>query len=407
MDQKQLENLVRRASDKMRSDDNTKGVSKYLEHFSWLLFLKVFEQVEDAAEMVAKINNESFERAIEGDDRWSVWTKKELTGPELVEFVTDDLLPNLRSLSGTPHKEKVAQMFGAVTTVMKSGFVLAEVVDIIDQVKFDSAADYHAMSVIYERLLSEMGSDASWSGEFYTPRSVVELMVTVTAPQLREVVYDPCSGSCGFLVSAYEKVKPRAKTIEERELLQEHTIFGREAGELPFLLGTMNMMLHGLLVPNNVRTNTLEADVRNVSPDDQVDVVMTNPPFGGRENPQVQQNFPIRSSATELLFLQHVIATLKPTGRCAIVAPDGVLFDDDNAFRLVRRKMLQDCNLHTLVRLPVGSFPNTPHQRLNLLFFDREGPTGGIWFYEHLVPEARRHTGRYTKRFPLRFEEFR
>ena len=173
MTQQELENLVKTASDKMRSDDNTKGVAKYLENFSWLLFLRLFEHVEDQAEMVAALDRRSFERTVGGDYRWSAWTQRDLTGPDLVEFVTDDLLPHLRGLAGTPERDKVAEIFNAVTTVMKSGYVLAEVIAIIDKVTFATSDDYHAMSVIYERLLAEMGGDASWSGEFYTPRPVV------------------------------------------------------------------------------------------------------------------------------------------------------------------------------------------------------------------------------------------
>ncbi|HWF33347.1 MAG TPA: N-6 DNA methylase [Solirubrobacteraceae bacterium] len=407
MTQQELENLVKSASDKMRSDDNTKGVTKYLEHFSWLLFLRLFEQVEDQAEMVAEMDKRSYERTVSGDYRWSAWTQRDLTGPELVDFVTTELLPHLRQLAGTPEREKVAEIFNAVSAVMKSGYVLAEVIAVIDKVSFATVADYHAMSVIYERLLAEMGGDASWSGEFYTPRPVVELMVAVTRPKLKERIYDPCSGSCGFLVSTFEHIKGGADTLAERALLQQGTLFGKEAGELPFLLGTMNMMLHGILAPNNLRTNTLEEDVSTVAPDAQYDVVLTNPPFGGRENPQVQQNFQLHTSATEVLFLQHIVAMTRGEGRVAVVAPDGVLFDDETAFKGLRRKLLTDCNLHTIVRLPVGAFPNTPHQRLNLLFFDRKGPSQGVWFYEHLVPENRRHLKhpRYNKSNPLCFEE--
>jgi type I restriction enzyme M protein len=406
--QRALENLVKQASDKMRSDDNTKGTAKYLEHFSWLLFLRVYELVEDEAEMVAQIDGRAYHRCIDGKCRWSAWTKAGLTGDPLIEFVTNELFPHLRSLSGTRRANKVAELFSAVTTVMKSGYVLAEVIAIVDKVEFQTADDYHAISVIYERLLAEMGGDASWSGEFYTPRPVVELMVKVTAPTLKESIYDPCSGSCGFLVSAYGLLAPNAKSGMQRNKLQDATLHGKEAGELPFLLGTMNMMLHGVEVPDNIRANTLEEDIRAIGPDKQYDVVLTNPPFGGKENPQVQQNFIIKTAATEVLFLQHILASLKASGRCAVVAPDGILFDADDAFCSLRRKLLSDCNLHTIVRLPIGAFPNTPHQRLNLLFFDRTGPTAGIWYYEQLVPENRRHLKhpRYNKTNPLRFDEF-
>lgn len=307
MTQTELVNLIKSASNKMRADDNTKGTAKYLEHFSWLLFLKVYESVEDERALMAQIDGRAFDRVIQGEYRWSEWTKAGLTGDQLTSFITDDLFSYLRGLAGTPEAEKVAELFQGVTAVMKSGYVLAEVVDIIDNVDFHASDDYHSMSVLYETLLSQMGADSGWSGEFYTPRPIVEFMTNVVDPQLGETVYDPCSGSCGFLVTAYEHMRQREATVKDHELLQHATYFGQESGELPFLLGTMNMMLHGVLAPNVTRRNTLEQDVRSIKPNEQHDVILTNPPFGGKENPQVQQNFPLKSTSTQLLFMQHIL----------------------------------------------------------------------------------------------------
>jgi type I restriction enzyme M protein len=406
--QQSLERLIKTASDKMRSDDNTKGTTKYLEHFSWLLFLRVFEELEDEREEEALVDGTSYQRVIEQKYSWSSWTQAGRTGDELIAFIHDDLFPYLQSLGGTPSAEKIAQIFSGVTTVMKSGYVLAEVIEVINKVDFRGAEDYHAMSVIYETLLSEMGTEAGWSGEFYTPRPIVDFMTWATAPKLGETIYDPFAGSCGFLISAFELLRDNEITVADLQRLQDDTLFGQEAGELPFLLGTMNMILHNIPSPNVVRINTLDKDVRTISPSSRHDVVLTNPPFGGKENPQVQQNFPTKSSATEVLAVQHIVASLKTTGRCAVVVPGGILFDDDSAFRAVRRKLLKDCNLHTIVRLPAGCFPHTPHQKLNLLFFDRQGPTAEIWFYELPVPENRRHLKhpRFTKTQPLTGADF-
>jgi type I restriction enzyme M protein len=394
-----LSSLVKRASDKMRADDNTKGATKYLEHFSWLLFLKAFEAVEDEQALIAEVDGRHYERVIDGQYRWSKWADGSRTGAELVSFISDELLPHLRSLAGNPLSEEVAQVFSGVTTVMRSGYVLAEVIDVIDDVDFHSAEDYHAMSVIYETLLAEMGREAGWSGEFYTPRPIIELVVRIVDPRLGERVYDPCAGSCGFLVSAYSHMGEHASTVDQWDQLQHASLYGQEAGELPYLLGVMNLMLHGIRTPNVIRANTLERDVRSIQPEEQYQVTMTNPPFGGKENPQVQQNFPVPTAATEMLFLQHIMATLKPRGRAGVVVPEGVLFRRD-AFASVKARLLAEFNLHTVVSLPEGVFAPYSEVKTNLLFFDRVGSTEQVFYTEVLSPGGRR----FTKTRPIRWE---
>lgn len=393
-----LQAKIKAASDKMRADDNTKNALRYLEQLTWLLFLRQWDAMEDERELIASVDGKTYTRVIDGDYRWSQWTHAGRTGDELIAWITGDLLPYLRSLRGSPQAEQIARLFDAVGTVMKSGYSLAEVIGIVDTIDFHAVANHHAMSVIYETLLART-ADAGWSGEFYTPRPIVEFMVELVDPRLGETVYDPCSGSCGFLASAAEHLRPQVGTTADEETLTQRSIYGQEAGDLAFFVGTMNLMLHGIDDPQMVRVNTLEQDTRNVAPFAQHDVILTNPPFGGSENPQVQQNFPARSAATELLFLQHCMAKLANNGRCAIVVPDGILYRTQQAYSSVRRRLLTEFAVTAVVRLPLGAFPAAADTRTNLLFFERgvEQPET-IRYYQVLPPGGKRA---YSKLNPI------
>lgn len=372
MNEAQLRLLIKGVADRMRSDDNTKGALSYLEQLTWLLFLKQYEALESDREAVAEIDGRTYDRVITGNYRWCAWAQTGLTGDPLVAFVSDELLPHLKQLSGSRQAERIAELFQSVTVVMKSGHTLREVIDRVDQIDFHALEDAHTMSVIYESLLAQT-ADAGWSGEFYTPRPIVDAMVQVVAPQLGQTVYDPCSGSCGYLVSAHDALAPQAKTTAERELLDARTFYAQESGSLAYFVGTVNLLLHGIDDPQAVRRNTLEQDIRSIAPDEQHDIILTNPPFGGEENPQVQQNFPARSDATELLFLQHCMAKLAMNGVCAIVVPDGILFRAEQSFLSVRRRLLNEFSVEGVIRLPSGVFSNAPGARTNLLFFRRTG----------------------------------
>ena len=380
MNEAQLRVLIKDASDHMRSDDNTKNALAYLEHLTWLLFLKQFDSLEDERELVASIDGGDYSRVIDGDFRWSAWAKSDTTGDALITFITERLLPYLKGLSGSARGETIARLFQSVSIVMKSGYALKEVLGKVDQIDFHAVTDAHTMSVIYETLLGQT-ADAGWSGEFYTPRPVVEAMVQIVGPKLGQTVYDPCAGSGGFLVEAHAALESQAQTTADREQLDSRTFYGQESGGLAYFVGTMNLMLHGIDDPQTVRRNTLEQDIRTFGPDDQHDLIFTNPPFGGEEHPQVQQNFPARSDATELLFLQHCMARLARGGTCAIVVPDGILFKTDQAFLAVRRRLLSEFTVDGIVRLPPGVFATAPGARTNLLFFRRTGePTKSIRF---------------------------
>jgi type I restriction enzyme M protein len=399
----ELQNRIKSASDKMRADDNTKNALRYLEQISWLLFLKVFDELEEERFLAAQVDGRSYQRVIPEELSWSTWTRRRLTGDELIEFITSQLLPGLRDLPVSGQSGKIAEIFNGVTTVMKSGYSLAEVIAIVNTIDIRSMQDHHALSVVYETLLAQT-ADAGWSGEFYTPRPIVEFIVDVIQPKLGETVYDPCCGSAGFLVAAAEYLKPQTRVGSDEVVLDTQTIFGQESGDLAHLVGVMNLMLHGITEPNLKRVNTLEQNVTNVSPEDQYSVILTNPPFGGTENPAVQQNFSARSAATELLFLQHCMSKLKAGGRCAIVLPDGVLYRSVTAFVTVRRRLLNEYSLEALVRLPTGVFPTAADTRTNILFFARHGRTEKIRFYQIHPPNSKRS---YSKTNPLSREALR
>lgn len=394
----QLQARIKSASDKMRADDNTKNALKYLEQLTWLLFLKVFDEMESERLLAADIDGRRYERVVPEHLAWSSWTRKGLTGDELIEFVLDDLLPGLRELDGTGQRHTISELFQSVTTVMKSGHSLAEVIAIVDTIDIRSTEDHHAMSVIYETLLAQT-ADAGWSGEFYTPRPVVEFIVDVVSPQLGETVYDPCCGSAGFLVAAIEFLRTQVEVGSDEARLATETVYGQEAGELAYFVGTMNLVLHGVTEPKTVRVNTLEQNVMNVGPQDQHDLILTNPPFGGNENPQVQQNFSSRAAATELLFLQHCMSKLKPGGRCAIVVPDGILYRNITAYNTVRRRLLNDFRITSILRLPLGVFPTAADTRTNILFFERTGSTSEIRYFQLHAPKGKRS---YSKTNPVK-----
>jgi type I restriction enzyme M protein len=311
-------------------------------------------------------------------------------------------------LSGSPEREKISMIFKEISgNKMKSPYNLKDVIALIDGIDFNNAEDSHVLSQVYEDLLLRLGKEGGIAGEFYTPRPIVRLMVKIVDPKIGETIFDPFCGSCGFLVESYKHmIGSKNITVDEYERLQKETFYGQEKKSFPYLLGVMNCILHGLLTPNVVRKNTLEDNIRNIPESRRFHVILTNPPFGGKESRQIQQNFPVQSQATELLALQYVMKSLKQNGRCGIVVPEGVLFRGD-AFALVKKELLENFNLHTIVSLPSGVFANVTSSgqgpKTNLLFFDRTGPTKEIWYYEHIPPEGKK----YTKANPITDEDLK
>ncbi|CCF82602.1 Type I restriction enzyme EcoEI M protein (fragment) [Nitrolancea hollandica Lb] len=323
-------------------------------------------------------------------------------GPGLFAY-----LRGLQGGEGGGRRDVIATVFRGTVNRMINGYLLRDVINKVNDIHFDSSDEIHTLGHLYESLLKEMRDAAGDSGEFYTPRAVVRFMVEATNPRLGEIVLDPACGTGGFLVEAFQHLEKQCHTVQDRETLQQRSILGGEAKPLPYLLAQMNLLLHGLESPQIDPLNSLRVPLREIGDRDRVDVILTNPPFGGEEEKGIQGNFPEdkQTAETALLFLQLIMRKLKrpPTpGRAAVVVPNGTLFGDGVAAR-IKEELIRDFNLHTIVRLPNGVFAPYTSIPTNLLFFDRSQPTNEIWYYEQPLPEGRKQ---YTKTRPIQFEEF-
>jgi len=423
----QLRSIVKSARDVMRKDKGLSGDLDRLPMLTWIMFLKFLDDMEAIREVEAQLAGEPYHAAIAPPYRWRDWAAQEdgISGDDLKAFINQDeamrpdgtrgpglfkYLRGLQSSNGAGREEIIATVFRGVNNRMESGYLLRDVINLVNRIRFDSSAEVHILSHLYETMLREMRDAAGDSGEFYTPRPVVQLMVAVTDPRLGEIVLDPACGTGGFLVEAYTHMLKQCRTGEDRQTL-ETSIFGGEAKPLPYLLGQMNLLLHGMESPSIVYGNSLAQPLINITDADRVDVILTNPPFGGEEERGILGNFPEdkQTAETALLFLQLIMRKLRRVGRdserggrAAVVVPNGVLFGDGVAAR-IKAELLKEFNLHTIVRLPNGVFAPYTSIPTNLLFFDRSGPTRTIWYYEHPLPEGRKN---YTKTKPLRYEEF-
>ena len=402
--QAKLAAVIKSARDAMRKDAGLNGDLDRIPQLAWMLFLKAFDGLGENRE----VTDAAYQPAIEAPYRWRDWAADPNgpTGEALLGFVNGELLPYLRGLTGTGShdpRDVLAAVFKETNNRMLSGYLLRDVVNKVNEINFASSDDIHTMAHLYESMLREMRDAAGDSGEFYTPRPVIRFIVQQVDPRLGEVVVDPACGTGGFLVEALDHVQPTVKTTQQLRKL--HTdLRGVEKKPLPYLLGMMNLMLHGVGQPNIVRGNALARPITQISKRDRVDVILTNPPFGGEEEKSIQANFPAdkQTAETAWLFLQLVIRQLKDGGRCGIVVPNGVLFGDGVGAR-IKQQLLADCDLHTVVRLPDGVFEPYTAIPSNLLFFDKTGRTKAVWFYEIAPPEGRK---KYSKTKPMRFEEF-
>jgi type I restriction enzyme M protein len=419
-----LGSLIKSARQIMRKDRGLSGDLDRLPQLTWLMFLKFLDDTELVREEEAELAGTTYRAAIEPPYRWRDWAAQAdgVTGDDLLAFLNNDkatrpdgtegpgLLTYLRSLqsdNGRDRRDVVARVFEGVLNRMVSGYLIRDVVNLVNGIHFNSSEEVHTLGHLYETMLREMRDAAGDSGEFYTPRPVVRFLVEVTNPRLGETVLDPACGTGGFLSTAFEHLSQQCRTVQDHETLQQHSLFGGEAKPLPYLLAQMNLLLHGLEYPNIAYANSLAVKVSEIGARDRVDVILTNPPFGGEEEAGILGNFPPgkQTSETALLFLQLIMRKLRRQprpGRAAVVVPDGTLFGDGICAR-IKEELLKEFNLHTVVRLPNGVFaPYTPIQT-NLLFFDRSGPTQEVWYYEQPSPEGRKA---YTKTVPLQFEEF-
>jgi type I restriction enzyme M protein len=460
--------LLKSARDIMRKDKGLNGDLDRLPMLTWIMFLKFLDDLEIQREGEAKLvtprkttphpdplpgrggegsRGGTFKPAIEPPYRWRDWAAKSdgITGDELLAFINNEetTLPNgkkgaglfrylrtLTSSNGDDRREVIATVFRGVQNRMASGYLLRDIINKIAGIHFNASDELHTLSALYEAMLREMRDAAGDSGEFYTPRPVVRLMVTVTNPRLGETMLDPASGTGGFLVEAFNHLSQQVKTVADRKVLQEKSLFGCEPKTLPYLLCQMNLLLHGLDAPQIDPGNSLRFKLTDIGERDRVDIILTNPPFGGEEEKGIQGNFPEdkQTAETAMLFLQLIMRKLRrgpnpltpslsPSGgeggrrpgegaarfaRAAVVVPNGTLFGDGVCAR-IKEEMLKDFNLHTIVRLPNGVFAPYTGIPTNLLFFDRSGPTREVWYYEQPLPEGRKN---YTKTAPIQFEEF-
>jgi len=422
----QLASLVKSCRDIMRKDKGLNGDLDRLPMLTWIMFLKFLDDMERVREEEAKLAGKKFRRAIEPPYRWRDWAAKTdgMTGDALTAFINHDeavrpdgkraagLFAYLRGLESAngDRRDVIATVFQGVTNRMASGYLLREVLNKVNEIHFTSKDEIYTLGLLYESMLKEMRDAAGDSGEFYTPRALVKFIVTVVDPRLGETVLDPAAGTGGFLVQSFEHLKPQCKKTEQFEQLQRETLYGIEPKSLPYLLCQMNLLLHGLEYPQVASHNALDKPLREMGDKDRVDVIMTNPPFGGEEERGILGNFPEdkQTAETALLFLQLIMRKLRrpvggfKAGRCGMVVPNGVLFGDGVCAR-IKEELLKEFNLHTIVRLPNGVFAPYTSIPTNLLFFDRSGPTKEIWYYEQPLPEGRKN---YTKTQPLQFEEF-
>jgi len=422
-----LGSVVKSARDIMRKDKGLNGDLDRLPMLTWIMFLKFLDDAEQVRETEARLEGKRFRPTIEPPYRWRDWAAKEdgITGDELTAFINNDeavrpdgkrgpgLFAYLRSLQGADggdRRDVIATVFKGTVNRMQSGYLLRDVLNKINGIHFTSSEEIHTLGHLYESLLKEMRDAAGDSGEFYTPRALVRFIVTVVNPRLGETILDPASGTGGFHVETFEHLKKQCKKTEDHRQLQRGSIFGIEAKSLPYMLCQMNLLLHGLEYPEIDPLNALRHPLREIGDKDRVDVIMTNPPFGGEEERGILGNFPEdkQTSETALLFLQLIMRKLRrPTdgkrgGRCGMVVPNGTLFGDGVCAR-IKKELLENFNLHTIVRLPNGVFAPYTSIPTNLLFFDRSGPTKDVWYYEQPLPEGRKN---YTKTQPLQFEEF-
>jgi type I restriction enzyme M protein len=423
-----LGSLIKSARDIMRKDKGLNGDLDRLPMLTWIMFLKFLDDIELIREERAKMRKERFRSAIEKPYRWRDWAAKDdgITGPELIAFVNyeETTRPNgtkgqglltylrgLQSANGDDRRDVIASVFAGVVNRMESGYLLRDVINKVAGIHFDSTEEIHTLGHLYETMLREMRDAAGDSGEFYTPRPVIRLMVQVTNPRLGETVLDPACGTAGFLVEAYQHLEKQCKTVDHRRVLQTESIVGGEAKSLPYMLAQMNLVLHGLESPQIERGNSLAQKLTDIRDKERVDLILTNPPFGGEEERGIQGNFPEdkQTSETALLFLQLIMRKLKRPGhgstkggRASVVVPNGTLFGDGVCAR-IKEELLKEFNLHTIVRLPNGVFAPYTSIPTNVLFFDRSGPTKDVWFYEQPLPEGRKQ---YTKTQPIQFDEF-
>jgi type I restriction enzyme M protein len=396
--------IIKAVQDIMRQDAGVDGDAQRISQLVWMIFLKVFDAKEEEWELM----DDDYTPIIPEGLRWRDWAADDegTTGDELLDFVNNKLFKELKEMkldeNSNPKAFMVKAVFEDSYNYMKSGTLMRQVINKLNEIDFTTQKDRHLFNDIYESILRNLQS-AGNAGEYYTPRPVTQFMVDMVNPQLGEKVLDFACGTGGFLVCALEHLKKQVKNIEDEKTLQE-TIMGIEKKPLPYMLAVTNLILHDIDVPKIRHDNSLSRNVRDYKPVDKVDIIVTNPPFGGIEEDGIQVNFPqqFQTKETADLFMVLLMYLLKDNGRAAIVLPDGFLFGE-GVKTTIKEKLLEEFNLHTIVRLPNGVFAPYTDINTNLLFLEKGKPTKEIWFFEHPLPEGYK---KYTKTKPIRHEEF-
>lgn len=397
--------LIKSIQDIMRKDAGVDGDAQRISQLAWMIFLKVFDDKEKEMELIGN----HYQSPIPKELLWRNWAENPegITGEELLDFINDKLFKKLKDIDiqegDDPRKFLIKAVFEDSYNYMKNGILIRQVVNKLNEIDFNKSEDRHQFNDIYEKILKDLQS-AGNAGEFYTPRAVTQFIVDMINPKLGETILDPACGTGGFLVCAIENVRRDVKTMEDRKKLQEY-IRGVEKKQMPHLLAVTNLILHDIEVPNIKHDNALAKNVRDFKPEEKVDIVVTNPPFGGQEIIGIQSNFPadLRCAETADLFLVMIMNILKDDGRCGIVLPDGSLFGEGVKTR-IKEKLVSDFNLHTIVRLPNGVFNPYTGIKTNLLFFKKGKPTKEIWYFEHQLPEGYKT---YNKSKPIQIQEFK
>ncbi|MCQ9206872.1 MAG: type I restriction-modification system subunit M [Omnitrophica bacterium] len=393
-----FEQTFKNIDDILHKDAGCSSELDYVEQTSWILFLKYLDDLEKDKKTAARLVGKAYTEIIGPEYRWGVWAvpksrngkrdhHKALTGDDLKEFVDHKIFPYFKKFktnaeSANTIEYKIGEIFSELKNRIQSGYNLREVIDRIDELRFRTHAEKHEMSHLYESKIKNMGNAGRNGGEYYTPRPLIKTIVKVVAPVIGNKIYDGAVGSAGFLCEAFEYLKTSKNlTTKDAKILQKKTFYGKEKKSLAYIIGTMNMILHGIEAPNIVHTNTLSENLADIQEKDRYDIVLANPPFGGKERAEVQQNFPIKTGETAFLFLQHFIKILKAGGLAGIVIKNTFLSNTDNASTSLRKLLLESCNLHTILDLPGGTFTGAGVKTV-VLFFDKGVKAKKIWYYQ-------------------------
>jgi type I restriction enzyme M protein len=392
-----FEQVFRNIDDVLRKEAGCTTELDYTEQTSWILFLKYLDELEVERAQRAELSGKAYTPIIDAAHRWAIWAapkdaggkfdhNKALTGPDLIDYVDRALFPYLqgfkaRAAGSDTIEYKIGEIFGEIKNRFNSGYSLRDALELIDQLSFRSQDQKHELSHLYEAKIKNMGNAGRNGGEYYTPRPLIRAMIQVVKPKIGGKIYDGAVGSAGFLCEAYDYLKPLAKTTSDREILQTRTFYGKEKKSLAYVIAIMNMILHGIDAPNILHTNTLGEAVNDIQEKDRYDVILANPPFGGKERPEIQQNFNIKTGETAFLFLQHFIKSLRAGGTAAIVIKNTFLSNSDNASVSLRKELLETCNLHSVLDMPGGTFQGAGVKTV-VLFFEKGAPTRNIWYYQ-------------------------